>query len=85
MCNIGASITDVPVHLTKHADVLVAVEKGVLVLAVHARATSTAVGSLVRLEAGVGQHDNEALRVLVGRGDGSLLLGNQLWERGRGK
>jgi hypothetical protein len=85
VCNVGAGITDVAIHLAEHADVLVTVEEGVLVLAVHARATGTTMGGLVRLKAGVGQHDNEALRVFVGRGDGGLLLGNQLRERGRRK
>ena len=83
VCNIGTSITDVAIHLTEDADVLIAVKQGILVLPVHAGATRTAMRGLVRLEARVGQNDNKSLRVLISRGDGGLLFCNELRQRGR--
>lgn len=52
--NVGASITDVAVHLAHHANMLVTVKKRVFVLAMHAGAASASVYSFVRLETGIG-------------------------------
>ena len=78
VCNIGTSIADVAIHLTEDTDVFIAVEKGVLVLAVHTSATGAAVRGLVRLETRVGQDDDQSLRVLIGRGNGRFLLCHKL-------
>jgi len=83
MCDIGSGITDIAVHLAHDADVFVAVEEGVFLIAL-ARST-TAMGGLVRLETGIGEDDDEALAVLVGGGDGDVLFGNELREFGRGQ
>lgn len=85
MGDVGAGITNVPVHLSHDTNVLVAVEQRVLILAVHPGAAGTAVGGLVRLETGIGQDYDESLRVFVGGGDGCVLLRNQLRQRGRRK
>lgn len=79
MGDVGTSITNVPIHLAHDTDVLIAVEQRVLVLTVAAGAS---VRSLVRLKTGIGQDDDQTLRVLVCGRDGSALLGNQLRQRG---
>jgi hypothetical protein len=61
---------------------LIAVEQRILVLTI---AAGTAVRRLVGLKTGIGQDDNETLRVLIRRRDGSALLGYQLRKRGRRK
>lgn len=78
--NVGASVTDVSVHLAHDANVLIAVEKRVLFLSLRAHATGAAVGRLVGLEAGIGEHHDEPLGVLVGWWDGHVLLRDELWE-----
>lgn len=85
MGDVGAGITNVPVHLSHDTNVLVAVEQRVLILAVHPGATGATVGGLVRLKTGIGQHHDKPLGVLVGGGNGRVLLCNQLRERGRRK
>lgn len=47
--------------------------------------SATAVGGLVCLETGIGEDDDEAFAVLVGGGDGYMLLSNELGELGRGQ
>lgn len=79
MGDVGTSITNVPIHLAHDTDVLIAVEQRVLVLTVAAGAS---VRSLVRLKTGIGQDDDQTLRVLVSGRDGGALLGNQLRQRG---
>lgn len=79
MGDVGTSITNVPIHLAHDTDVLIAVEQRVLVLTIAAGAS---VRSLVRLKAGIGQDDDQTLRVLVCGRDGSALLSNQLRKRG---
>lgn len=76
--DVGASVTDVSVHLAHDTNVLIAVEERVLFLSLHAHAAGAAVGRLVGLEAGVGEHHDEPLGVLVGRWDGHVLLGDEL-------
>ena len=83
MCNIGASIADIPVHLTHDANVLVAVQQRVLlvvVLRTAAGAGASGVGGFVGLEAGICENDDKALRVFVGGGDGDVLLSDELGE-----
>ena len=81
--DIRASVTDVSVHLPHDANVFIAVEERVLFLSLHAQAARAAMGRLVCLEAGIGEHNNESLGVLVGRWDGHVLLCNELRERRR--
>jgi hypothetical protein len=83
MCDIWSGITDVAVHLAHDADVFVAVEEGVFLIALAWSAA--AMGGLVRLETGIGEDDDEAFAVLVGGGDGDVLLSNELGELGRGQ
>lgn len=83
MSDIGSGITNVAVHLAHDADVFIAVEEGVFLVALAWSAT--AVGGLVRLETGIGEDDDEALAVLVGGGDGDVLLSNELGQLGRGQ
>lgn len=78
MGDVRASVTDVAVHLPHDADVLVTVEQRVLLIL----AVAPAMGGLVCLETGIGEHDDETLGVLVTAGDGDALLGHQLWEAG---
>ena len=80
MGDVGARVGDVTVHLAHNADVLVAVEEGVLVV-LHAVAAT--VCGFVGLETGVGEDDDQALGVLVVGCDGDMLLGDELWESGR--
>lgn len=84
MGDVGSSLTDVPVHLAQDTNVLVAVQQRVLVIALDAHVTRTGVGGLVGLETGMGQDDNQSLRILVGRRDGDMLLGDQLRKLGGG-
>lgn len=80
MGDVGAGIADVAVHLAHDANVLVAVEQRVLVIF---GAISAAVCSFVCLETRVGQHDDEALGVFIGRGYGVRLLSDEPRQRGR--
>lgn len=77
--DIGASVTDVSVHLTHNTNVFIAVEERVLLLALRTHAAG-AVRGLVGLEAGIGEHHDEPLGVLVGRRDGHVLLCDELGE-----
>jgi hypothetical protein len=72
---VGTSVTDIAIHLAHDADVFVAVEQRVLVI-LHAIAT--AMRSLVRLKAGIGQDDDQTLGVFVRCCDGCLLLGDKV-------
>lgn len=81
MGNVGASIADVPVHLPHDANMLVAVEERVLVFAKSSGAVGPAVRRLVSLETGIGQDNNESLRVLVGGRNGGMLFRHELWQR----
>lgn len=76
--DIRASIADIAVHLAQNANVLVAVQERVLVFAVHARAARASMRGFVRLKAGIGQHDDESLRVFISRRDRCALFGYEL-------
>lgn len=91
--DVRAGLADVPAHLSHDADVLVAVQEGVLLVAGGgADATGTARGSIEchrvaagakSLEAGVGEHHDETLGALVGCRDGGVLCGYQRWQSRR--
>jgi hypothetical protein len=84
MGDVWTSITNVSIHLAKNSDVLIAVEERILILAMHARPARASMRGLVSLEAGIGQHHNKTLRVLIGGWDRSVLFSYQLWQGGRG-
>jgi len=69
MCNIGSRITDVAIHLPHDSNMLIAVEKCIFLVFGSGtrssrcpRRTST---HLVRLETGMGEDDDQSLRVFV--------------------
>lgn len=76
--DVWAGVADISIHLSHDANMLVAVEEGVLLLALNTHAAGPTVGSLVRLEAGMRENDNQPLGVLVGGCDGKMLLGYKL-------
>ena len=57
MCDVGPGVANVPVHLPHDANMLVAVEQRVLLLLVGPIAAGAGVGRLVRLQAGIREHD----------------------------
>lgn len=75
MGDVGPRLTDVAAHLPHDANVVIAVEEVVLVLA-RTRPATRAVGCLVSLEGGIAQHYDEALCIFVVGGDGRMLLGD---------
>lgn len=83
MGNIGAGVANIPVHLAHDANVLVAVEKRVLVLSLDSSAADAAMRRLVGFEAGIRKNDDESLGVLVGRRNRHVLLGHELRQRRR--
>ena len=82
--DVGAGLADIAAHLTHNADVVIAVQQIELVLAA-AGATAHPMRGLVGLEGGAAQHNNQALGVLIAAGNGSMLLGNELGQVGRGQ
>lgn len=75
MGDVRTSIANVPVHLAHNANVLITVKQRILVLAVAAGASMR---RLVRLKTGIGQDNNQTLRVLVCGRNGCALLSDQL-------
>lgn len=82
MGDVRPRLADVATHFAHDANVVVAVEKVVLVLP-RSRASSCAVRRLVSLEGGIAQHHNEPLAVLVVGGDRRVLLRDKLGQLGR--
>lgn len=80
MGNVWARVTNVAAHFPHDTNVLIAVEKRVLVIFAGAGA---GVGSLVGLERGIGEDDDEALSIFVASRDWRGLLGNEAREVGR--
>lgn len=81
--DVWTRITDVAAHLPHDTNMLVAVEKRVLVLLSDTAAS--AMRGLVRLKTGIGEDDDEALRVLVAMGNGLRLFCNKLGQIRRRK
>lgn len=76
MCDIRPGLTNVPVHLAHDTNMLITVQQRVLF--VPTRTAASTVGGPVSLQAGIGENNNQALGVLVMRGDGSMLLSDEL-------
>lgn len=72
--NVWPCVTDVSIHLSHDADVFIAVQERVLFVSYHAIAST--MRGFIRFEAGIGQDDDHALGVFVGRSDGNTLLCN---------
>lgn len=85
MGNVGSRLADVAVHLAQDTNVLVAVQQRVLVISLDTHVTRTGVGGLVGLETGMGQDDDQSLGILICRGDGDMLFGDQLGKLRRGE
>lgn len=83
MGDVGSGVTNVAAHLAHDSDVFIAVEERIFLF--FAAWLSAAVGCSVGLETGIGQDDNQSSGVLVARGDGHVLLGNQSGEFRWGK
>lgn len=77
MRDIRTSITDIAVHLSHDANVLVAVEQRVLVVL---DTVTPGMHGFVGLEASIGQDDDETLAVLVITGNRNMLFSDQLRE-----
>jgi len=57
--NIGPSITDIAVHFSHHSNVLVAIEKGILLVSAgHPRSPRSTVRCFVSLETSIGENDD---------------------------
>jgi hypothetical protein len=85
MGDVRPRLTDVAAHFPHNADVVVAIEQVVLVLA-RTRSAARAMGCLVCLKGGIAQYHNKTLCVLVVVGDRRMLLRDQLrqlWWRHR--
>jgi hypothetical protein len=74
MCNVWPSVADVTVHLAHNSDMLVAVEKRILLLSGKAVAAIAAY-SFVCLKTRVAKHDNETFRAMVTLRDRQTLFG----------
>ena len=83
MRDVWPGITNISVHLAHDANVLIAIQQGILVVSLDRRATGIGVGCFIGLETGVGEDDNEPLGMLIARRDGNMLLGYQLRQGGR--
>ena len=83
MGDIRPGITDIPIHFSHDADMLVRVEEGELLIAAGGSGTAT-VSSAVGLQTGIGENDDETLGVLVVSRDGHVLLCDELGKLRRG-
>lgn len=81
MRDIRTRLADIAAHLAHHTNVIVAVEEVVFVLPA-ARSATRAMRRLVRLERGIAEHNDQALRVLVIGRDRGVLLSNKLGQLG---
>lgn len=65
VCDIWASFTDVSAHLPHHPDVVIAVEKSVLVISSRHVPAAGPMGHLVALESGIAEDNNQPLGALI--------------------
>ena len=82
MGNVGSRFTDIPVHFSHYADMLITIQKGMLL--VSDVAGSPCVRGLVCFQAGVGQDNDEPLCIFVGRRNGGVLIRNKFRQFRRG-
>lgn len=76
MGDVGTGFANIAAHLSHDANVLVGIQQRVFLVA--GPSPTPGVG-LVGFERGIGQDDDQTLRVTVRRGDGLMLLSNKLW------
>lgn len=81
MGDIRPSLTDIPVHLAHHTDVLIAIEQRVFLI--PTRAIATTMGSPICLQTGMREDDNQALCLLVIGRNRDMLFSDQLRQLGR--
>jgi hypothetical protein len=74
VCDIWPCITNIAVRLSHDTNMFVGIEESVFLVATASRLSRA--HSLEGLETGIGENHDEPLGVLVGRGDGHMLLGN---------
>jgi len=65
VCDIWASFTDVSAHLPHHPDVVIAVEKSILVISSCHVPAASPMGHLVALESGIAEDNNQPLGALI--------------------
>nr|POE48735.1 hypothetical protein CFP56_38831 [Quercus suber] len=85
MCNIRTSITDVSVHLSHDTNMLVTVEQRIF-CSIFGAVASVRMRGFIRFQTGIGEHNDQALGILITARDRHVLLGYQLgqtrrWER----
>lgn len=76
MGNVGPRFTDIPIHFSHDPNMLITIQKGMLL--VSDIAGSPSVRGLVCFQAGVGQDNDEPLCIFVGRRNGGVLICNKL-------
>ena len=76
MGNVGSCFTDITIHFSHNTDVLVTVQEGMLL--VPDIAGSPSMRGFVCFQAGIGQDNDEPLRIFVGRKDWDMLICNKL-------
>lgn len=76
MGNVRSCFTDIPIHFSHDADMLITVQEGMLL--VPDIAGSPSVRGLVCLQAGIGQDNDEPLCIFVGRRNWGVLICNEL-------
>jgi len=82
MRDVWSSVTDISTHFSHDSNVFIAVQKRILFIL---DTSSSAVDGLVRLQARIGQDDDQALGVFVIRGNRHVLLCDKLRKRRRWK
>jgi len=85
MSDIRSGIADVAIHFAHHTDVFVTVQQRIFLFALATRSVATVAG-LVGLETGVGEDDDQSLRIFIGGRNRNVLFGDKLregWRRQR--
>jgi hypothetical protein len=80
MGDIRSSIANVSIHLSHDTNMFVAVEQRILFLSQHTITARSSMGSLVSLEAGIGEHNNQPFGVFVSGWYWCVLFSHQLRE-----
>jgi hypothetical protein len=77
--DIWSGIADIAIHLPHDANMFVRIEETILLLSLSTWSIATETG-LVGLETGIGEDNDQALRVFIGGRDRNVLLSRQLRE-----